>query len=249
MTSHMERFGLTRLSVSFLNMWEADKCLCLLKMKGVKNSVGIRAHSGTAIESGVTMGLLNLAAPIEDCQANALKEFDRLTALSSDPKREKERETVPEMVATALFELRQYGKPTHVQHRIEWTHPDVPLPFLGFADFYWEDMGVLVDLKTIQRMPSEISVSHARQVASYCMAMSDNLDGRVTYATPKKCTTYQVENMRDHVETLVEISRRIERFLSKWDSIEELCAAEVPNTSLFYYDAATRQATHEIIGL
>ncbi len=242
-------FGMTHNSVSTCNLAEADMALLLMKLKGIKNSVGSAAHRGTAAEAGVVKGLLDPAVSIDECQALALAEFDRLTSLSSDPNRERERAGVPGIVEQALAELRPYGIPSHTQLRIEWSHPDLSLPFLGFADFFWEDAGVIVDLKSQLRLSSEISTQHARQVALYCGAISDNLDGRVTYATPKKAATYQVENMRDHLEALVRIAQRIERFLSISNDIDELCGLVIPNTSLFYYDPPTRQAAYEIFGI
>lgn len=249
MTSACERHGMTHYSVSTLNLAQADMALLLMKLKGVKGSVGSAAHRGTASEHGVAMGLMDLSAHLADCQFAALKEFDRLTALSGDPNREKERDAVPGIVEQGLAELRPYGVPSHTQYRIEWLHPDLPLPFVGFADFYWEDAGIVVDMKSQLRLSSEISSQHARQVSLYCAAISDNLDGRVMYATPKKAATYQVENMRDHLDTLVRIARRVERFLSISDDMDELCGLVIPNTDLFYYDAATRQRAFEIFGI
>jgi hypothetical protein len=236
-------------SVSTCNTAQADLALLLLKLKGFRGSVGSAAYRGTAAEHGVTMGITDPSASIADCQAAAVKEFDRLTALSGCPNREKERDAVPGIVEQAIAELRPYGIPSHTQFKIEWSHPDLPLPFLGFADFYYEQSGIVVDLKSQLRLSSEISSQHARQVALYCGAISDNLDGRVTYATPKKCATYQVENMREHCDTLVRIAQRIERFLSISDDMDELCSLVIPNTDLFYYDPATRQAAFEVFGI
>lgn len=249
MTSACERHGMKHLSVSTCNLSQADIALLLLKLKGVRGSVGAAAMRGTAIESGVAIGLLNPQVDIAECKTAALKEFDQLSALSGDPNREKEREAIPAVVEQALAELRPYGVPSHTQYKIEWRHPDLPLPFLGFADFYWEDSGVVVDLKTQLRLSSEISPQHARQVALYCAAISDNLEGRVCYATPKKSATYRVENMRDHLDTLVRIAQRIERFLSISDDIDELCKLVIPNTDLFYYDRTTRQSAFEVFGI
>lgn len=250
MKSACERHGMTHFSVSTCNKAQADMGLLLLKLKGVRDSVGAAAHRGTASEHGIVMGLLDPKAALEDCQAAALKEFDRLSALSGDPKREKEREAVPGIVEQGLIELRPYGVPSHTQLKIDWSHPDLPLPFVGYADFYWEDSGVIVDLKSQLRLSSEISAQHARQVSLYCAAISENLDGRVTYATPKKAATYQVENMREHVRTLVNIAQRIERFLSISDSMDELCSLVIPNTDLFQYnDRTMRQAAFEVFGV
>lgn len=248
MTSACERYGLTRWSVSRLNKYQADMSLVILDIKGVKGVVGVAADRGNSVEAGVAAGLADPSLSLEACQELALKDFDRRIVFNRSDSVDKERAGVPRMVEQALKELRPYGVPTHLQYKIEWTHPELSLPFLGFADFFYEDHGVIVDLKSTFRMPSDATESHQRQVASYCLAISDNLDGRVTYATPTKAATYQVTNMREHVDSLVNVAKRVERFLSISDDIDELSALVIPNYELFYYDAQTRAAAKEIFG-
>lgn len=245
------RYGLKHYSASTCNLFQADPALFVMeKLMGFRSSVGCAAHRGTAAELGVTIGLKDSAAALEDCQQAALKEFDRLSALSTDPNREKEREAVPGIVEQALNELRPYGPPSHVQQKIEWQHDDLPLPFVGYIDFMWQDHGIIVDLKTSLRLTSEIANNHARQVALYAGSQGDNYDGRVTYATPKKAATYRVENMRQHVDALVRVAKAIEAFLSVAPTAEELSRIVVPNVDSFYYnDRNTRQRAFEIYGI
>lgn len=251
MTSAFEKYGITHMSASKCNLAQADMALFYMQyVLGMKSSVGCAAYRGTAAEHGVSMGLLNLDAALDDCKAAAIAEFDKLSALSADPSREKERDAVPGIVEQALAELRPYGVPSHTQHKIEWKHPDVPIPFIGFIDFMWQDHGIIVDLKSQLRLSSEIANNHARQVALYCGATGDNMDGRVTYATPKKAATYQVENKRQHVEALVKIAKAVEKFLSVSDDPEELKAMLIPNVDSFYYsDGGTRQKAFEVFGI
>lgn len=243
-----KRHGVTRWSVSRVQKARADICLLLLELKGVRGSVGAAAHRGTAVEAGIVAGLMEPQKPLAECQAIALTEFDRLTVFSRGDSVEKERTAVPRIVEQGLKELRPYGIPSHTQYKIEWQHPDLDLPFLGYADLFYEEHGIILDIKSTLKMQSDATESHQQQVASYCMAISDNLDGRVMYATPTKAATYRVENMRGHVDNLVEVARRIDRFLSISDDIDELCALVTPNYDLFYYDAATKAAAKEIFG-
>ena len=114
-----QRHGIGHLSASSINTFAAEPALWimerLLKRRG---PVGCSAHRGTAGEAGIVHGLLDPRAEVAECQAIALAEYDRLTALSGDPKRAKEREALPGIVATGLAELRQYGVPDEVQKRI-----------------------------------------------------------------------------------------------------------------------------------
>lgn len=251
MNSASEQHGLRNYSATGCGLFQADAALFLMeKVMGIRGQVGCAAYRGTASEHGVTLGLMNPAATLEECQAAAVKEFDLLSALSTDTNREKERDAVPGIVAQGLAELRPYGPPSHVQRRIEWQHPELPLPFVGYIDFMWEDHGIIVDMKSQLALSSKISNSHARQVALYAGSQGDNYDGRVTYCTPKKAATYRVENMRQHVEALVRIAKAIEAFLSVAPTAEELARIVVPNVDSFYYaDPHMRQKAFEIFGV
>src|SRR3954469_17173594 len=99
--------------------------------------------------------------------------YDTLMALSPDARRERYRETISEMVRRALAELRPYGVPSGVQGRVEWMPDGLRLPVIGFYDFEWSQHGIIVDLKTTEKLPFQIKVSHARQAAFY--AASDNM--------------------------------------------------------------------------
>lgn len=248
MSSAAERHGVARWTVSRLNKARADMCLLLLELKGIKGSVGPAAHRGTAAEAGIVAGLMDPQKPLAECQEIAVKEFDKLTVFNRSDSIDKERAAVPRIVEQGLAELRPYGIPSHTQYKVEWRHPDLSLPFLGFADLFYEEHGIIVDIKSTLKMQSDATESHQQQVASYCMAISDNLDGRVTYATPTKAATYRVENMREHVNNLVEVAKRVDRFLSISDDIDELCELVIPNYDLFYYDPATKAAAKEIFG-
>lgn len=251
MNSASARHGLKHYSASTCNLFQADPALFIMeKLMGIRGQVGCAAHRGSAAERGIEAGLLDMEKPLAECQEIAVKEFDRLSALSTDPNRDKERDAVPGIVEHGLAELRAYGKPSHTQHKIEWQHPDLPLPFIGFIDFMWEDHGIIVDLKSQLRLSSEIANNHARQVALYAGSMGDNYDGRVCYVTPKKAATYRVENMRQHVDALVRVAKAIDAFLSVAPTPEELARIVVPNVDSFYYnDPATRQKAFEIFGI
>jgi hypothetical protein len=249
--SGLLKHGRKHVSVSQCNLFQNSIWLYVFEqIMGNRGSVGSAAHRGTAGEDGVTLGLLKPDTPLAECQEKALATYDRLTALSGDPNREKEREAVPGIVEQALNELRPYGVPSHVQHEIMWQHPDLPVPFKGYIDFMWEDHGIILDMKTQLRLSSEVSTSHARQVALYGAAVSDNFGLRVGYFTPKKCAVYQVENAKQHLESLVRIAKAIDRFLDLHDDPNELLKIVVPNPDSFYFsDPMIRQKAFEISGI
>ena len=229
-----------RHSPSSCNLFCAAPAMWVLeKIHGLRQPVGAPAHRGTAVEDGVTHGLMNLAASIEDCVAVALKKYDAITALSTDRRREEFRGTIADMVKTALEELRPYGTPSHCQGFVEWKPEGLKYPIVGYFDYKWEQHGVLNDLKTTEKLPSSIKIPHARQVALYLP--SDNFDGRLTYVTPKKKATYRLENMREHRNALHQIALRIEKFLSLSNDPEFFTSITAPDYESFYWGGPARQ--------
>lgn len=239
-----EKHNVTHVSPSSLNLWAAEPALWVMERLLKKRApVGAAAHRGNAVETGVARVLEG--ATIDDGQAAALKEFNERTALSSDPKREKESDSLNDFVVVGVECLKDYGKPTGQQRKISWEHPDVAVPFIGFVDFDYSDHGILVDLKTTHRCPSSISTAHARQVALYAAA-SDNMSARVAYVTTKKHAVYELENKADHLNALVQIAIRMEKFLRISDDPNELASLLVPNYDSFYWSSpASRQAGFE----
>lgn len=254
MTNAFERHGLDHLSASSINLFVAQPAMwAMQKLLGHKSRVGAAAHRGTAVEAGVEMGLFDPTLSLEACQEAARARFNQLTALSADPNVEKERAGIASAVAIALGELRQYGIPGSAdgtrQHRIEVELPGVPVPFIGWLDFWYPDHGIIIDLKTQGRLSSKISDPHARQGAIYHAAHGNN-EIRFAYVTPQKIGVYRLEDPRLHLDRVVSIARSIERFLSLSEDGAELTAALSPDLDSFYWnDPGARAAAQEIWGL
>ena len=234
-----------RHSPSKLNLFCASPAMFALQyIKGIEQPTNAAMSRGNAVEDGVTHGLTNLDAPLKECIDVALATYDSRTALSPDPRREKYRNTVSDMVTTALIELRAYGRPTGMQGLVEW-HPDgLQLPVVGYYDYQWDNHGILLDLKTSEKMPSEIKFAHARQVAHY--ATSDNIDARLVYVTPKKMEVFRLENVRQHRNALYEIALTVEEFLQQSDDPDVLMRKVKPDLDNFYWkNPLMRQIAYE----
>ena len=229
-----------RHSPSGLNLFAAQPSMFVLeRILGEKQPVGVPAHRGVAVESGVAYGLLHPDADDKDCFKQAYQTYDSLTALSGDERRDKYRSNIPDMVVQALDELKPYGATSSVQGFITEQPNGLKYPIIGYFDFMWENVGIIVDLKTTERMPSEIKIPHARQVSFYC---SDNMEGRLVYCTPKKCVTYGLENVRAHKEALVQLAKNVEKFLSLGDDPEFFVSITAPDLESFYWgDPAARE--------
>lgn len=238
-----------RHSPSSLNLFAAEPAMWVLeRVLGRKQPVGIPAHRGVGVEDGVTAGLIDLAKPVRDCIDIATSKYDVLTALSSDPRRGKYKDTIADMVTTALKELRQYGTPSNTQGYVEWRPPSLRLPIVGYYDYEWQTHGILGDLKTSEKMPSQIKTGHARQVALY--ALSDNIDARLIYVTPKKLEVYGLENIREHRHALLRIAQTVENFLNLSSDPDYFVNITMPDLDSFYWtNPEARQLAFEIWGV
>lgn len=239
-----------RHSPSSLNLFCASPAMFVLeRILGHRQPVGAPAHRGTAVEDGVTAGLMEPEKPVEECVAVALKKYDTITGLSSDSRREDYRATINDMVKSALEELRPYGVPSHCQQFVSWHPGEIRLPIVGYLDYRWEQHGIVVDLKTTEKLPSSIKVPHARQVALYASTVGDNIDARLSYCTPKKRATYRLENTRDHLNALVQIAKRCEAFLALSDDPNFFTQIIVPDLESFYWAGPARQLAFEHWGV
>lgn len=236
--------GIEHLSPSSLNQYAAAPAAFVLQ-RILKRpvAVGPAAHRGTAVESGVLAGLLG--APLRDCVDRAMDQFRMLTALSGDPKVDKERDAIPGFVQQGIEALTKYGplkeSQTLVEHRVE----GLPIPIIGYADFVFES-GVLFDLKTTHAVSSKISTTHARQVALYTKIPGVK-EANILYASSKKSAAYALENADQHLKALENIAKTLQRFLSISDDPNEIASLVVPDVDSFYFgDDATRQAAFEV---
>ncbi|MET0708350.1 MAG: hypothetical protein ABWY64_26510 [Tardiphaga sp.] len=233
-------------SPTSLNLFAASPSMFVLeRVLGRRQPVGAPAHRGTAVEEGVTLGLMEKDASVPDCANAALVRYDTLMALSSDPRKEQYRRPIPDMVKAALEALRKYGVPSEKQGKVEWKPDDLQLPIVGYFDYEWSKHGILGDLKTTDKMPGKIKVNHARQVALY--AASDNVDARLIYCTPKRLEVYGLENVRKHREALHKIALTVEKFLSLSDDPDFFVSITAPDLDHFYWaNPQARQIAFEV---
>jgi hypothetical protein len=171
----------------------------------------------------------------------------QLASFSTDERLEKIAKSIGPMVQHGLRELRPYGTPSSTQQFVEWHPPELKYPIVGYYDFAWEQHGIVVDLKTTEALPSKIKIPHARQVGLYSCAISDNIDGRLTYVTPSKVATYRLENVREHRNALLRMAMACERFLALSDDPQTFIDITAPDLDSFYFaPPAARQKAFEI---
>jgi hypothetical protein len=259
MNAHaFQQHGVDHLSASSLNLWAAQPALWIMeRLLGRKTPTSIPAARGKAVEHGVHIGLIDPAKPIDDCAAEAEREFNRLTALAGDPRRDEERPKIGGYVRGALAELRQYGVPDAYQHRMEVRLDDVPVPVVGYIDWRFSDHGLIVDLKTTERFPSQIGDAHGRQGAVYASAHG-NFGMRFAYAKPapgktdkRQVIVYEMsgDDVRRHLAALRLIALSLGRFLAVSNDPKELAGLIVPDYDSFWWiEPATRATGREVFG-
>lgn len=237
-----------RHSPSSLNQFASAPAMFVLeKILGRRQKAGIAASRGLAVEDGITCGLMDDAASLDACVEAAMLTWRKNTAFSPDPRKEKFESSIPEMVRIGLEELRPYGKPSSTQKWIEWRPEGLKYPIVGKLDYEWEAHGIVLDLKTSDALASKIKGSHAPQVAFYAGALGDNIDARLTYLTPKKVATYQLENQRQHRDRLLNMALACERFLALSDDPAFFVSITLPDTEHFFWsDPAARQEAWQV---
>ena len=120
-----------------------------------------------------------------------MAKFDSLCS-KNDMKYNDERKGIPGMVLQGINRLRPRGIPSSGPRRIDVVLPDVPIPWQGYLDLFYEQHGCTLDIKTTHRVPSKVSVAHARQVSLY--TYGTDYDARVAYISPSKSEIYKVED-------------------------------------------------------
>jgi PD-(D/E)XK nuclease superfamily len=251
LTNGFELHGVQHLSASSLNLWAAEPALWVMeRLLGLRSPGNALMARGKAAEEGIHAGLVDSSKTVEECAAIAISAYDKEMALIQDDKRESERQNIPGYVEHGLAELRQYGVPTAYQDRVEYRLDDVPVPIIGFIDWRFDQHGLIVDLKTSERLPSTISQSHARQGAIYARAHG-NYGMRFAYVKPsagkkdgRAVTVYELERneIDRQIVALRQIALRLERFLRLSRDPQELSNLLVPDYDGFFWSNAITRA-------
>ena len=238
------RHGVDHLSASSLNLWAAEPALWTMeRLLGYRAPVSAAAVRGRAVEAGVDHGLLRPDLPADACAALALGTYDREMTLETDPRREDERRQIPGYVEHGLAELRHYGVPSAAQEPVEVRLEGVPVPIQGYIDWRFDQHGLIVDLKTAERLPAAISSSHGRQGAVYAAAHG-NYAMRFAYAKPvagkrdgRAVAVYEMtaDEVRRHLAALTQVAIRLGRFLALSGDAHELAGLLVPDYDAFWW--------------
>jgi len=133
--------------------------------------------------------------------------------------------------------LRKLSAPDH-QNKVEITAvgDGWSIPVIGYLDLVFPEHGLVIDLKTTGRIPTQMSPEHQLQRAIYAKAKG-NLAVKFLYVSDKKTSLLEDGDPSELLAIAkVQISR-MEAFLRHCD--KDTAKAIVPmNTSSFYWSGA-----------
>lgn len=214
-----QKHGIKHTSPSSINTFAAAPDVWVAeKLFGLRGAMSASALRGIVIEEAV-VNVIARGWMQEDAEKAAIARFNKETMFSISDKADKEKEVIAPCIDVALAELKQYGEPEFStpgkQDKIEllckgqgWE-----LPVIGYTDMPFPKHGLVVDLKTTLKAPSEMSAAHNRQAAIYRQASGNNVV-RFLYVTPKKHVWHECLDVKGTLAEVKEILNRQERFLS-----------------------------------
>jgi hypothetical protein len=176
---------------------------------------------------------------LDEAVDEAEKTFNKDNAFNFNVKDKERVADIRAMSELAYAELKQYGKPTFNgddQHKIEMTvkGDGWDLPIIGFLDFVYPDLGLVIDLKTTLRIPSTMSSAHRIQQAVYSKAKG-NTSVKFLYVSPKKASLLENQDEGESLRLAKAILNRQERFLRLGDA-EMLKEIVHVNTGSFFWN-------------
>lgn len=244
MSDPFTKYGIEHLSASSLNLYAEEPAYwTLVYLHKLKDEGNSRTWRGSAVEAGLDLWLYKRDLPAAIQAAMQRFEESALGDLTEDVDRE--RESIKPMLEGACKALQKKPEPITRQLKIEYYFDGIEVPVIGYTDYEWEDEGL--DLKTTNRMPSEMSPRHSRQLALYQVARKKPYCG--LYVTAKKVDVKYVADAELHVKRLEWYAHSIRRLLSVFPDKHDASRIFAPKFESFYWsNEAHRDAALEIWG-
>lgn len=186
-----------------------------------KFSFANAARAGVLAEDAVVQVLYD-GYDIDKAIEGAQKEYNKAVRIGGSAADIKRGEGIEGMIRIAVDELKQYGRPEFdggvaqgkKQKKIEVTcnGDGWVMPIIGYLDFYYPEHGLVVDLKTTMKSPSQMSDEHIRQGVLYRHAMG-NCSVKFLYVTPKKAVWHDIDDTHETLAEIKAIANRMEKLL------------------------------------
>ena len=192
------------------------------RLLGRKAPVGAAAHRGTAVEAGIVAASAAPASTRRIDIANA--RYTELTAFRADPRRDKERDALADMVRQGVALLAPWGRPDRTQCEKNWASKALPCRSSAIRDFEYDRHGLIVD----SRRPSRCLARSRPSTPARSRPMSAPAPtwpaASPTSPTARRAI-YQVEDVSAHIGALVRMALSLQRFLSMSADPPELAGA------------------------
>lgn len=248
--------GISHSSPSSINMYASAPCAWVARYLLKREfSFSNAAKAGTLAEEAV-VNVIGNGWTQDKATAEAVAEYNKACALKASDADRKRGEAIPGMIDNAVKELAQYGEPDMArdiiygkrQHKIELkcNGDGWQLPITGYLDFKFPKHGVIVDLKTTLRLPSEMSDEHLRQGGIYRGASGNNAV-RFLYVSGKNAVWHDIPESAPILAEVKVLLNRQERFLRLGNA--ELLQSVVPINAGSFYWTGDEGIRKEIYGI
>jgi hypothetical protein len=243
-TNPFDAIGIDHVSPSNLNCWASSPALWAVRYgMGMRSETSAKMALGKAVEAGLQVLLTD--GDLDKANSQALATYDLDKPMDGG---DKERNLVEPMLSQTIEAMVQFdlGNPVTLQRKLTMDLPGIPVPCWGFSDFEWEK--VVLELKTTQRMPSEPSASHMRQIAFYWKATGKHPS--ILYVTPKafKVFTPSLVELEYAFEDLCYLGRTLTRTLKVVASSPTMLLSMYPaDFTNFMWDDESKSLAKKVI--
>jgi len=246
-----EWHGVSYVSPSTLNAMRDDLAYGLMRVipsLRVREPMGPAAPRGTALDKALTAAAYRPDADDDTILAHAHRVFaDECERNDLDPEAAdvtKERDAIAGYIKSALPEVRRWGPPVADQGKVELRCEGIEVPLIGYYDLKYPDRQR--ELKTTNRMPSAVSIRHARQASVYAAALKSQV--WVSYITPREIRSYPVQDVDAHLTDVAGQLHALRRLLSVSRDTREVIALVSPNYEAWCWSDKTKAAARDLWG-
>tara|TARA_R100001443_G_scaffold67464_2_gene76260 strand:+ start:779 stop:1564 length:786 start_codon:yes stop_codon:yes gene_type:complete len=178
--------------------------------------------------------------PINESIQRAILEYDttikqlkKEDAFDVDKDKElKEKENLAKYLELAIPHYKNLGKPESYQKKIELQLDELPVPIIGYCDLTYKE-GIVRDIKTTGKLPSEITDSVKRQLSIYSTALDGYVplvDYVVVNRSRQEVITMQVNDVDKWMSQVKGAAIAIQNLLSLGD-LNEITSVMYPDFS------------------
>tara|TARA_R100000388_G_C7237034_1_gene158524 strand:- start:877 stop:1641 length:765 start_codon:yes stop_codon:yes gene_type:complete len=220
------------LSASMINLYIADPAMAMMKLAGFKGYAGASAWRGIGVDKALTTAIQISDIELDSVISLGKKEMSQHNPTPlMDGYSEKyiKEEKILERCITKAFDgfIQKYRQKDLIasQGKITVDIEDIPIPFIGYYDWLFDDC--VVDLKSKGQKTSKADEGVHRQLAIYSKATGK--PPIVAYVSPNDITEIEIHDVEKHLDNIRTASFNLERILSYSSDIEECCRLLYPN--------------------